>query len=118
MQLPLRAALTPYTVDADTLHLWHLDESETPCVNAAGGTNLMMLGGDATLGNLSFPGFGTALSTVDGGTAGGNMANQIDAHLSPRTLANNGNDNVAWSFSDPTTGAFTFEALVWIGDWI
>jgi hypothetical protein len=115
MQLPLRAALTPYTVDADTLHLWHLDESETPCVNAAGGTNLMMLGGDATLGNLSFPGFGTALSTVDGGTAGGNMANQIDAHLSPRTLANNGTDNVAWSFSHPATGAFTFEALVWIG---
>jgi len=31
------AALQPYAVDAATLHLWHLDETVTPCVDAAPG---------------------------------------------------------------------------------
>ena len=88
----------------------------TPCIDAVGisGTNLTVLGGGATLNNSSFPGFGTALSTLDAGQGGGNVAGNIDASLSPLTLANSAADNVAWSFADPTTGAFTFEALVHI----
>src|SRR4051794_17093284 len=80
----------PYTSDSSTLHLWHLDETATPCIDAVGisGTNLTVLGGGATLNNSSFPGFGTALSTLDAGQGGGNVAGNIDASLSPLTLAN------------------------------
>lgn len=64
------------------LHLWHLDE-------------------------------GSALSTADGGQVGGASATAVDAALSPLPLVNNSAaDNVAWSFADATTGAFTFEAMV------
>ena len=45
------STLQPYTPDATTLHLWHLNESTTPCVDSApGGTNLTALAGGATLG--------------------------------------------------------------------
>ncbi len=112
----VQAGLAPYAVDANTLHLWHLDEAAPPCADSvAGGTNLTVLAGGATLGNLSFTGFGNALSTVDGGQPGGNLAAAIDAALSPLPLVNGAGDNVPWSFANPGTGAFTFEALVWIG---
>src|SRR5215212_2699268 len=76
------AALMPYTPDADTLHLWHLDEAATPCLDSpAGGTNLIALGNGATLNNVSFTGFGTALNTVDGGQAGGATTTAVDAYL-------------------------------------
>src|SRR5208282_597294 len=49
------ATIQPYTADAATLHLWHLDEASTPCVDAApGGTNLTYMIGGVTLGNASF----------------------------------------------------------------
>src|SRR5688572_5092322 len=64
------ALLGPYTADANTLHLWHLDEAATPCVDSAiGGTNLTALFGGAMLNTASFPGFGTALNTRDLGQA-------------------------------------------------
>src|SRR5215469_5958095 len=51
----VHGALFPYTVDSATLHLWHLDESTLPCVDAApGGTNLAYATGGATLGNASY----------------------------------------------------------------
>lgn len=103
----------PYAVDANTLHLWHLDEAVVPAADSvlAGGLSLAVLGGGATLAEAGYTGFGTALSTVDGGAG---VANGVgtDAYLAPLTLANAASDNVAWSFADPTTGAFTFEALV------
>ncbi len=112
----VQAGPAPYAVDGNTLHLWHLDEAAAPCVDAvAGGTNLTALANGATLGNVSIAGFGNALSTLDGGTAGGGAATAIDAALSPLPLVNAAGDNVAWSFANPGTGAFTFEALVWIG---
>ena len=112
----VHAGLAPYTADVATLHLWHLDEGTTPCADAvAGGTNFTSIANGATLGGASFTGFGSALSTVDGGQAGGATASAIDAALSPLPLANAASDNVAWSFADPNTGAFTFEAMVWIG---
>ena len=62
----------PYTADANTLHLWHMD-TDVPVLDAVvtGGTNIVALGGDATLTNSSAPGFGTALNTLDGGQANG-----------------------------------------------
>src|SRR5690606_8682258 len=58
----------PYTPDSATLHLWHFDEVAAPVVDVApGGTNFNVLANQATLGNASFPGFNTALSTYDGG---------------------------------------------------
>ena len=110
------AILGPYIPDANTLHLWHMD-STTPVVDAVspGGTNLMVAGGGAALTNASFPTFGLALNTLDGGQGGGNTAANIDAYLAPATLANSGADNIPWTFADPTTRAFTFEAVVWVG---
>ena len=106
------AAFAPYSVDAATLHLWHLDESAAPCVDSApGGTNLTSRFSGATLGNTSFPGFGSALSTRDGGQ-GGTLPNQRDARLSALPLADGTGDNVLMVFANPTNGAFTFEAIV------
>jgi len=107
-----RAALAPYTVDANTLHLWHLDESATPCIDAVvGGTNLTSLAGGATLSNPSFPGFGTALNTIDGGQTA-TSASGKNALLSALPLVDGPGDNVLTPFANPTTGAFTFEAIV------
>jgi len=96
----------PYTVDVNTLHLWHLNESGVPVVDAApGGTNMMILTNAATLGNASFGGFGTAL-----GTKGTNAPSS--AALSPRVLINNAGDEAQITYADAATGAFTVEAIV------
>src|SRR4051794_14539795 len=104
----------PYTADANTLHLWHLDETATPAVDAAlsGGTNCVGLLNGATLGTNSFTGFGKALSTIDGGQDLIAAANK-DALLTPSTAAPPG--NIAFTYADPVSGAFTYEAIVWIG---
>src|SRR5690348_11888299 len=54
----------PYTADVNTLHLWHMDQSTVPVLDSVptGGTNLTSLHNLATLGNASFPGFGSALN--------------------------------------------------------
>ncbi|HEU5124524.1 MAG TPA: BNR-4 repeat-containing protein [Verrucomicrobiae bacterium] len=105
-------ALTPYSVDSATLHLWHLDEATTPCADAvSGGSELTSLSGGASLNAFSFPGFGTALNTVDGGQSA-TSGNSRNAALSALPLANGSEDNVAMNFADAVTGAFTFEALV------
>jgi len=54
----------PYTADGNTLHLWHMDQTTVPVLDSvlSGGTNFTVLTNGATLGNASFPGFGTALS--------------------------------------------------------
>jgi autotransporter-associated beta strand protein len=95
----------PYTVDAYTLHLWHLDETAVPCIDSvsSGGNNLVDLATGATLGNASYSGFGSALNTAAGGTGKGDL-------LAASPTAG----NVTITLADPTTGAFTFEALVQI----
>lgn len=104
----------PYpATDANTLHLWHLDEPSAPAADsiAAGGISLAVLGGGATLSNPGYSGFGNALSTFD---AGPNVAagTGTDAYLAPFTLANAGTDNVTTTYTDPASGAFTFEAML------
>lgn len=107
-----QAAVAPYASDSATLHLWHLDEVSVPAVDAAaGGTNLTSLLGGASLGSDSYPGFGTALNTIDGGQSG-TSATARNAVLSALVLADGWGDNVSMSFCDPVTGAFTFEAVV------
>src|ERR1051325_6351408 len=64
----LGSNLRPYTPDADTIHLWHMNEQSVPVIDTGSdGTHLPALRNGATLGNVSYRGFGTALSTYDGG---------------------------------------------------
>lgn len=103
----------PYAPDAATLHLWHLDETTTPCLDSAstGAVNLTTLANGATLGNASFTGLGTALNTSDGGPNGTNNVDK-DAYLAPTNLVNGAGDNTAITYMDAASGAFTFEAVI------
>jgi hypothetical protein len=105
------STLQPYTTDATTLHLWHLNESTTPCVDSApGGTNLTALAGGATLGNVSaLAAFSNCLSTVDGGQ---DLSGGVNSDAVLTTLGVNTSATV--KYCDPATGAFTYEALVHI----
>lgn len=103
--------LGPYVPDADTLHLWHLNEPAVPVVDVgSSGSHLTALRNGATLGNVSCQGFGLALSTADGGPDATTDAGK-DAYLAARPLMSDQNDNVLTSYAGPT-GAFTYEALV------
>ena len=115
-QLTAQAGIAgPYTADANTLHLWHMDASAVPVPDevVTGGTNLVKLLLGATLSAPAYSAaFGTALSTLDGGqdnTAG----NAKDAYLT--ASSSTATTNVSLTLADPTSGAFTMEALVWIG---
>ncbi len=104
------AIVGPYVPDAKTLHLWHLNEASAPALDAvAGGNNLTGLLGGATLGNVSFAGFGNALNTLDGGQDG-IAAGQRDALLA--TSSSTPLSVLALNYADPTIGAFTYEAIV------
>lgn len=106
------AALAPYSPDVATLHLWHLDEVAAPSADALiSGTNLTALSGGATLGTTSFAGFGTCLSTVDGGQSATTGTGK-DAAFSLLPLANGTGDDVNLGLADSMSGAFTFEAIV------
>ena len=98
----------PYESDADTLHLWHLDESAAPAADA--GINPFPLQGllnQATLGNPAAPGFGAALNTNTG------TANAFGIFTLQPSLAANASDNAPANFVwFGTNGAFTLEALV------
>jgi len=103
----------PYAPDPATLHLYHLDESATPSVDSAtGGTNLVGLLYGATLGNASYSGFGNAVNTVDGGQDS-TAASGKDAAITASAATPPG--NVSFPYCNPATGAFTLEAIVWIG---
>jgi autotransporter-associated beta strand protein len=113
LQLSAHAVIVgPYTADANTLHLWHLDDSAAPAIDAVSnppGTNCINLANGATLGNTSGLGFGTALSTGqdDSATA---VRSQF---LSP-VPGNPGTAAGPFTFAN-ASGAFTFEAIVRIG---
>jgi len=115
----LPAAMAPYPPDADTLHLWHLDEpaSASSATNAvAGGVALTAIANGASLAHPALPGFGSAASTYDGGPGATLAANPNgvpgrDAYLGPLPFVNGPGDN-ALLVCAGTNGAFTFEALV------
>ena len=116
IQVNAQAAIVgPYTADANTLHLWHMDASATPVPDevATSGTNLVKLLLGATLSAPAYSAaFGTALSTLDGGQDN-IAATAKDAYLT--ASSSTATTNVSLTLADPTTGAFTMEALVWIG---
>src|SRR6266436_4660091 len=105
------STLRPYTPDADTLHLWHMNEQAVPVIDmGSDGTHLTALRNGATLGNVSYRGFGTALSTYDGGPESTADAAH-DAYLAARPLVNGTGDNVLINYAG-ASGAFTFEAML------
>jgi hypothetical protein len=105
------STLRPYTADADTLHLWHMNEQAVPVIDlGSDGMHLTALRNGATLGNVSYRGFGTALSTYDGGPESTADAGH-DAYLAARPLVNGQGDNVLMNYAGPA-GAFTFEAMI------
>ncbi|HLP77626.1 MAG TPA: DUF4388 domain-containing protein [Candidatus Paceibacterota bacterium] len=114
MALPEMAFATisgPYQPDSDTLHLWHMNEQAVPVIDiSSDGLHLNALRNGATLGNAAFPGFGTALSTFDGGPDATSDVSR-DAYLSARPLVDGTGDNVKVAYAGHS-GAFTFEALV------
>jgi hypothetical protein len=115
----------PYTVDANTMQLWRLDESTTPAAdqahyNYAGSFTtkpdsnqpLDALFGAATLGNASFSGFGTALSTASVSQPPPYPANSVQPGLGALTPANSTADNADHTFDHPTLHSFTMEAII------
>ena len=101
----------PYAPDAGTLHLWHLDESATPCVDAA--TNGL---------NLAYAVGGPAFAQTTYATNYSGLTNNFSSCISFGTLttsnavlmaAGSGNVGtpVAVTYAG-TGGAFTYEALV------
>ena len=56
----------PYTTDAYTLHLWHLDETNVPCIDSVSSSplNLSGLVNGAQLTNAAYAGFGTCMNTL------------------------------------------------------
>lgn len=91
----------PYTVDANTLHLWHLDETDpgpaVPAIGVTGSFNLTPVNG-ATLGNAGFTGFGTAANT-----SGGDDDALRGSSINVSSLTG-------------ASGAFTMEAIINISD--
>jgi hypothetical protein len=102
------AIIGPYTADANTLHLWHLDESGAPAVDSvmSGGQNLNGLLSGATLGNAAYPGFGTSLNTNGTGRI------LLAASALSASGAGSGADSVNITLQNATTRAFTWEALL------
>lgn len=107
--------LGPYTPDGDTLHLWHMNETTAPVVDAApNGTDLTALENGATLGNESYAGvkgFGTALATYTGNPATRPGSAGQDGYLAALPLLNGPADNVTISYAG-SSDAFTYEAMV------
>lgn len=107
MAIASQAAITgPYTADASTLHLWHIDEA-TLNVADSGTGNIALTslgsGGGNSLGNASYPGFGNAY----GGVA------TLETGLTALPFANGAADNTPTAtFWNSTTGAFTFELVL------
>ncbi len=87
----------PYKADADTLHLWHMDEAAPgpvqPASGVTGSFSLAPVSG-ATLGNAAYPEFGTAGDT---------------SAISPSGFQGS---SIPVSSVTGAEGAFTFEAMV------
>lgn len=106
---------TPYEVDADTLHLWHLDEAKPPFANRVEkATPLQGLLNGARAGQPALPGLGHSVSFNAHVTGTPGTSDLNGAVLIPgKVLANGGQDNAPDGFRYfGRDGAFTFEMLV------
>lgn len=101
--------LQPYTVDSNTLHLWHLDEVAGKTMDSVpGGTNLYYMVSGATMWDPTVAGFKTGLNASAG--RGANFAAVLSA-LKPSLAAG---DDITLPYAG-ADGAFTYEAIVRIG---
>lgn len=98
----------PYSVDANTLHLWHIEDTDVPVLDASGVAtpiDLTSLGTAAggSLGAASYsPAFGKAYTGVGVANTG----------LFAKTPTNSTADNTSTaSLRNATTGAFTYELI-------
>jgi len=93
------AVVGPYTVDANTLHLWHLDEAAGTgtAADVVGTANMGWVSGDATQGASTYAGFGSSILAGAGGCAG----------YSNTSIATAQSDYQGGNY-----GAFTYEAMV------
>ena len=101
------AIIGPYSVDANTLHLWHLNDSAVPIQDASGVAtpiNLASLGGGTgqSLGATSFAGFGTAYSGV---------ATAETGIFAKTPVSGAGDDTSTASFRGPG-GGYTYEMIL------
>jgi hypothetical protein len=109
------ALRVPYTVDPDTLHLWHLDETnglysqDAIGTSTNGNTNAIAI----TLTNLAepSPGTGPYTNAFLGSPAYTGLGTAYSATTKQHLLYGGPFPDVS-QFCNPTTGAFTFEALV------
>lgn len=99
-------AFKPYTADANTLHLWHLDEVDQPALDVGNSpVTMTTLNANAQLWEPSLAGFATGLNTSAGrGTLNGGA-------LSAHPLSNNTSDDTTITYAG-ANGAFTFEGIV------
>ena len=136
-QSSLAAVGGPYTVDADTLHLWHFNDTGGQALDAvSGGLNLTNVdqsaeaanatGGttaataNAVFGSPSFTGFGSSISFANNALipAVVNTGSQATSPQRPILIGgsalstNDSTDSVPFTFANSTTGAFTWEAIV------
>ncbi len=88
---------TPYTADANTLHLWHFDEDDPgPAADTGNGTTFSLSPQDsATLGSGAYAAFGTPADT----SGGANSAFRSSASIPIADVTGTG-------------GKFTIEALI------
>ena len=128
--LPVLAAPTPYTADANTVFLFHFDEPAGGSVatNSAGltsGTNLISFGGnpyagDSTdqptlstlLGSTSYAGFGNCADLGAGGTNGFGLDVDQDGGFTIDDGAPLSTDRLPTHMFFGAGNAFTLEALV------
>ncbi|MBI1369443.1 MAG: hypothetical protein GC162_12415 [Planctomycetes bacterium] len=98
----LRADVAPYTTDANTLHLYHLNESNVPAVDSGSGTP------------INFDSKGTLSSFVTGFFGNAVSIGPADSSISAAGLIQSlgpGNTSTpaAWQGAD---GAFTYDMLI------
>lgn len=120
-----RAAITgPYAPDAQTVHLWHLDETAgaTAFANAVAGQNTLRgvdgapvtnpLPSVSIAGSLGAVGFGNAvtIAAIDHGL--GYDGNGNGAYNPDQSSTNFGADALSTSTLTGADGAFTLEALI------
>ncbi|MES2924165.1 MAG: LamG-like jellyroll fold domain-containing protein [Verrucomicrobiota bacterium] len=99
-------AFQPYTVDSNTLHLWHLDEVDQPASDV-GNTPVTMttINANGQLWQPSLAGFATGLNTSQGrGTLSGGVLSAV-----PLSATTSDDTTITYAGAD---GGFTFEGIV------
>jgi len=99
----------PLGYDAFTLHVWHLDDTTVPTDDEVIGTNnlpLQGLIGGAALSGTSLSELSTSLTCNAASSQAGFLL------AAPAADIYTSSEDVPFSFADPTSGAFTYEAVV------